>query len=496
MSTRILNARLDDDLAIYRKVLNADEFRALELWILHGFWNFQREWLLESSQLAICCKARQIGTSYTTAGVLVLWGAFHGEMTTVISKGQTEADEVLDKCARHINVLLGLNSKLASTISISKKEIVFASGGRILALPSTGGRSFSGNVFLDEFAYQQHATQVWDNAAPVTTLGNHKMRVVSTPNGVGNEFHQLWEHANGASNNLLPEEVKKIKWATHLIPMSRAIEEGYPVDIAKCWALAKGDPRVFSQFFDCNFLDAVLQYIGTEKIDACKTLHKCIPDDRGLYYAGLDIGREVDNTCLVVVLQTGSKIKPVHIETMPRTDSDGLEAMIDWAFERYNLQRLCIDSTGLGTFPAERIQKKHGDRVPVKHRRNRVECVDFGLKSKEALATNLYTYITDQTLLLPEGDAQLPHFIRRNKIGNEEVGEEKLVNRPGEALQLRKEIASIRRVITPNGNVTYDTPRTKEGHGDRAWALALAAFGCDKVHPMLAALQAGLGINQ
>ncbi len=246
MSAAVALAPPPDPVARYRRTLPAREYAALAAWA-STFYQFQHDWLFDDSRLAICNKSRQIGTSHTTAGVGVLWGAFHGEMTTIISIGDREAVEVLDKCRRHAIVLQKLGSQMASTVRSNANEIVFHSGGRILALPSSGGRSFSGNVFLDEYAYQEHAKKVWDNAAPVTLLGG-KMRVVSTPNGVGNEFQQLWERATKTD-----ESGKRLStWRPHEIPLSIALAQGYPVDISYCWELAKGDPRLFEQMFNCS----------------------------------------------------------------------------------------------------------------------------------------------------------------------------------------------------------------------------------------------------
>ena len=155
-------------LGLYEQALPAHEFAALKAWV-GTFYPFQREWLLETAPHAICNKARQIGLSHTSSAVADLWGVFHGELTTVISIGERESAEVLDKAKKHAQVLQRLGSTMARTVAENATEIRFESGGRVLALPSTGGRSFTGNVFLDEYAYQEHAAKVWDAAAAVTT---------------------------------------------------------------------------------------------------------------------------------------------------------------------------------------------------------------------------------------------------------------------------------------------------------------------------------------
>ncbi len=440
----------------YRETLPKSEAEALAAWA-STFWAFQRGWLFEDADLAICNKSRQIGFSHTTAGVAVRWGAFHGELTTVISEGKVEAKEVLDKSRRHAAVLQSLGSEMARTTRSNSNEIVFASGGRIIALPSTGGRGFSGNVFLDEFSYQEHADEVWENTAPVTLLGG-KMRVSSTPNGVGNEFHGLWDIARNGGQS---RSSKPSRWVPYEVPLEVAITEGYPVDMDKCWDLAKGDPRLFAQMFQCSFLDNEFQYVPTADIDACCTTEPTPPvDPTAEYFAGLDIGREADLTVLLVVRLERGVRRVVHVETMKRTDSDGLEAMVARAFDTYKLKRLCIDSTGLGTFPAERIKNRHSEKADVAYRRPRVEPVPFTPNSKEKLATGMYAAFTSRNVLIPANDAAL-----------------------------RKDIAAIRRMVSASGNVIYDAPRTSEGHADRAWALALALHACGGGgNPLVAAL--------
>lgn len=420
-------------LETYQRVLPAAEFAAFNAW-LSTFYPFQRDWLLEPADYAICNKSRQIGLSHTTSAVGVVWGAFHGELTTIISVGDRESAEVLDKAKKHASVLQQLGSRMAAIGTRNNaSEVSFASGGRILALPSTGGRSFTGNVFLDEFAYQEHAAKVWDAAAAVTMLGG-RLRVVSTPNGMGNDFHSLWKKSAD------PE----FGWKRHEIPIETAIAQGYPVDEKKCWALAKGDPRLYDQLFRCKFLDNELQYIGSDLIEDASTDN--LQTTEGPYFAGLDIGKTVDRTVLYVLRKTGGAYITAHIETHRRTDDKGLDDMVERAFKRFDLRRLALDATGLGAFPAQRMQKRFGI--------SKVEPITFTLQTKEDLATALYTAFINRQVKIP-----------KTRLVGCQASEPEL---------LREDIASLRRIVTAAGNVRYDAPHTDEGHADRAWALALA----------------------
>jgi phage FluMu gp28-like protein len=445
-------------LAAYKSVLPENEWAAMRAW-LHTFYPFQLEWLLDPARFAVCNKSRQIGMSHTTSGVVVLWAAMLGETTTLISIGQREADEVRDKAEKHAKALVALGSRWAQARSHGE-SLKFASGGRIIAVPSSsGGRSFSGNVFLDEFAYLEKPGEIWDAAAAVT-LHDGKFRVGSTPNGVGNDFYNFWNQ---------PKQNKG--WNKHEFPLERAIAEGMRVSLDDCWKMAKGDPRIFDQLFNCKFLDGELQFIATEFIAAASV------DDlytfEGEYFGGLDIGRTVDRTRLVILRKLPEHSdRPGHrvlawVAGCKRTDVEALEALVDWAFAVFKFRRFCVDASGLGSFEAERMQKRHGMLT--------VEPVTFTNPVKEDLATTLYSAFTQRSLSIAKTEQalklpyDLPHeyadFAKRFAV-------------PKAAEEVRTDVASIRREVTSAGNIRYDAPHTDEGHADTAWALALALHAC------------------
>lgn len=437
----------DDDFAwkeyhgAFLALLPQRERRALEAWC-KTFYDFQLAWLFEPEDFAASVKARQIGFSHTTAAATILWAVFLSDTSTVISVGEREAKEVLDKAKQHAALLRDFGSKWATVRGKdAAEEVRFSSGGRVIALPQTsGGRSFSGNVFLDEFAYVQNSKQLWDGALAVTQHG-YKARIASTPNGVGNDFH-----------GLISKPEQHAGWALHEIPIQRAIDAGMRVDLGRCWKMAKGDPRIFDQLFNCKFLDGDLQYIPTELVNRCSV------DDlytwEGDFFAGLDIGRTNDLTALIVVRLVGDTAKLVSLKTCKRTDQDALDALVDGAFQSYGLRRLAVDSTGIGAFPAEAMQKKHGS--------HRVEPVTFTLGSKEDLATTTFQFFKTGQVQIPKTD-DVAHDCET-----------------GGADALRQDVCSIQRIVTPAGNIRYDAPHTDDGHADRAWALALALYATGK----------------
>lgn len=411
-----------------KRALPACEWRAVRSWA-STFYRFQNDWLFEWSRYALFLKARQIGVTHASSAAAVLWGLL-GERTMVISVGEREASEVIECAARHAKALEALGSEWARPLSATRTTLRLASGGRILALPATsGGRSYSGNVILDEFAYHERPEMVWDGAAGAVTHG-FKLRVVSTPNGVGNLFYRLCHDTKTRKG-----------YSIHRSTIDDAIADGLKVDEKHCWALAHGDARVFDQMYRCSFLDNEQQYIPTALVneaivDALGVL------EAGEYYAGLDIGRTADLTVLIVIYKDERGVCwVVHVESRKRTSEDDLDALMALAVESFGCRRVCIDASGLGAFPAERMQKRYG--------RHRVEPLVFTQLVKEDLATTMYSHFAERALRIPASETKL-----------------------------REDICSLRRIVTTAGNIRYDAPHTPEGHADSAWSLALALHGC------------------
>lgn len=437
-----------------QQALPATELLAVTLW-LATFFPYQLDWLLDFTRYALLLKARQIGASHTFGAACALW-AMLGELTTIVSVGQREALEVLTMAERHLTVLAQLGSKWALPADGKDKyrygeELRVASGGRILALPSTsGGRGFSGNIILDEFAYHDHPEKVWDGASAVTMHG-YKLRVLSTPCGVGNLFHQLWT-----------DDESHKGYRLHQVTIDQAMAQGLRVRMEECWKMARGDPRLFDQLFRCSFLDGDEQYIPTSAIKAASRVDTALSS--GETYGGLDIGLTNDLSALLTIRENdeeGGRPWVQEVVTCKRTEWEKQLEMIDQAFERWNWRRLAVDSTGLGAVPAEMLVKRFGGRIiDGKARGGRVEPVFFTPTMKEELATTLYGAFNDKTAYGPTS----------------------IIIPTGE-FDLRQDLYSLKRIVTSAGNVRYDAERTERGHADRAWALALALHARKRPHP-------------
>lgn len=415
--------------------------RALSLWA-QTFPPYQQRWIAETRN-AVAIKARQIGFSFASAGKRVKRGLFERRTQLIVSAREQLAVEVLSTVRRHCLVLADLGIPEAAQFATDNSdEIAWKTGGRVVALPANPdtARGYSGDVFLDEYAYVEQAEGIRDALFPIVSRAGLSIDIASTPNGAQGPFYELVTATPSG-------------WGLHRVTIDDAERDGFPVDRAKLLALCGGDERLFAQWYLCEFLDADLQYIPTRLVDRAKIA--ALPRlDECEIYAGIDVGREHDLT-VVTVLAIGRDGRAYLLDQVScrRTKFTAQRQLFERLRATYRWQRCSIDATGLGSQLAEELVDAWGD--------GEVEALQFTSLSKEDLATRLLRYLREEKFRMRETE---------------------------DTKALAGELISLRRVVQPSGRVTYESPRTAKGHGDRAWSLALALRAAD-----LGAIPRGVG---
>jgi phage FluMu gp28-like protein len=406
---------------------------ALERWIKH-FPAYQRRWIFERSRFAACVKARQIGFSTATAAACVFSGLLERRTQLIVSASQALSDEVLKKVRDHCDVLAAGGLRTANRFRVNKEDRVeWVSGGRVIALPSNPrtARGFSGDVWLDEYAYHLDPVGISDAIRAMAIRGDFRFRAFSTPNGAQGEFYDL-----------IASPPKG--WKVHRVSVDDAIRDGFKVDRDMLFhTVAGADERLFGQWFGCQFLDADLQYFPTAIVDRALEWDGELPSLRGAeFFAGLDVGRDNDLTALTVVSVIDGIAYVVAVMTCKRTEFKAQKALIRDARRLFRWQTLHVDETGIGRQLAEELVEDFGESEVIP--------VAFTNQSKADMATRALRWFRDERVRFPKDD---------------------------EGKALHAESIALRRVVTASGNVTYEIPRTRKGHGDRFWALALALQG-------------------
>lgn len=152
----------------------------------------------EDNRFNVVLACRQSGKSISACAYLLWYALFHSEKTIAIlaNKGAT-AREMLSRITlmlENIPFFLQPGSK-----ALNKGSLEFSNNSRIIAAATSGSsiRGMSVNLlYLDEFAFVERAAEFYTSTYPVVSAGKEtKVIITSTANGIGNQFHKIWEGA-------------------------------------------------------------------------------------------------------------------------------------------------------------------------------------------------------------------------------------------------------------------------------------------------------------
>ena len=147
----------------------------------------------------IILKSRQTGLS-TALQQLINWHVnfYPSVYDLVLSQGDREAKKFIADIQRSYELMPGCLR--AEKMKMNDHELWVSLSGKdvqsgVQALPPTpkAGRGYSPNlVVLDEFAFWKKPEETY-TAISMALSGGGVMVIISTPNGIGNLYHKLWE---------------------------------------------------------------------------------------------------------------------------------------------------------------------------------------------------------------------------------------------------------------------------------------------------------------
>ncbi len=255
-------------------------------------------------------------------------------------------------------------------------------------------------------------------------------------------------------------------WSGHRVDIYDAVAQGLPANIE---LLRSGcdDEETWLQEYCCQFLSDAQNYLSIDLISSCvheeattewadrqmgrwadrgtppaqlptspsarsSTAHLPTSPSAELYL-GVDIGRKRDLTIAWLFEKVGGVLWSRLLLTLKGVTFDEQEKAIFRLLD-LGVRRAGIDASGIGMMLAEHAVQKYGAVV---------EPTTFTAQLKERLAPMVKQAFEERTVRIPD---------------NREV---------------RADINSVKRFVTPAGNVRFDAEHTDRGHADRFWALAM-----------------------
>lgn len=157
------------------------------------------------NRYSLTLKARQIGWS-TLVAAHVLHSAFFfpDREILLISRGEREAADLLAKVKyAYRNLPEWMLARGPKLLTDHQQRMPFDNNSLIQSLPSASDPARGSSAWLivvDEWAFLPNAEEAWASIEPVADVGG-RIIGLSTANGSGNFFHELWIGAETGNNN-------------------------------------------------------------------------------------------------------------------------------------------------------------------------------------------------------------------------------------------------------------------------------------------------------
>ncbi len=369
---------------------------------------------------------------------------------------------------------------------LTSATIRFRHGSRVIAVPGKPEtvRGYSANMVLTEFAFFEDTEATWRAIVPTITSplrgGEKKVRLITTPNGIGNKAHDLWvknyvgeklkvesgkrkggghppppKAMAGREDNLetsafylQPSDLSPV-WSCHFVDIYMAVRGGLGIDVAKLRA-GLDDPDGWAQEFECRFSDTqavLLPYdlmAGCESSEATAVVAPVFWKGRHSFplVLGIDFGRHRDLSVAWSLSQLGETLQTVEVLELDRMSTP---AQVDMLRPRIQqARRVCLDYTGAGIGLGDYLVKEFGEWNEGQHKFGKIELCAFSNAFKVEVFSKLRMAFERRGVRVP-------------------------VNRA-----IREDLHSVNRVTSSNGQVSYRAAHTPDGHADRCTALALA----------------------
>ena len=435
--------------------------------MLRGELGDKRDWLI-----VVISNSKANGAEFGVK-VAAIMDTLRSAESQLDHRGYADSDAIVD------DELQGLE------IRDCAHRIEIKSGGcraRILVLAASPrtARGFSGDLILDEFAFHENASAIWEAAEPIIRANPLFLcRIASTHNGPKTLFNK-WVQTKFFPVVSIPLS-KAWAMSRHdpkapliLISLRTRDENGQPVEVTPDQARAESDNlKAYDQNYELKPSAEAGSLLTWELIGKARRAPQFQPCEgewnsvaiaeiyrsEGDLWLGQDVGRNKDRSVVLVFADTGTAMRCVGIlRFKPQTDyvtqADIMAPLMDAC--RGRIKGYAIDRTGTGQGLVDILHRRYGsvirginfsETVPEEH-------VAPGRKAKTIPVTEVMANCVLRRFL--DGTVEIPADV-----------------------ELEESLHKPERIVTEAGKVLIAAERTKNedgsvDHADHFWAAGLA----------------------
>jgi hypothetical protein len=224
----------------------------------------------------IILKARQMGISEVTAAYAVWLMLFHRDKNILVMASKADTAKNIIRKVKTALKKIPSWLVLADINTDNKLSVELSNGSQIKAIATSedAGRSEALSLLIiDEAAFVPRFGELWTGLYPTVAAGGNVI-ILSTPNGVGNKFHELYVEAERGENEFCPS---KLMWWLHPERVSDLKDDpDRPGFKTSSWyrkeiKSANMGQREVAQELECNFNASGETVIPTDGIEWIKS---------------------------------------------------------------------------------------------------------------------------------------------------------------------------------------------------------------------------------
>lgn len=436
--------------------INAEQEEALINGFFDGIFRYQRIWYDAGQQHRIrdILKSRQIGATWYFAREAFIDALKTGNNQIFLSASK--------KQALQFKSYIKAYAKQTADVDLKGDTILLPNGAELYFLGTNAAtaQSYHGNLYFDEYFWVPKFAEMRKVASAMASQKKYRQTYFSTPTTTASDAYQFWSgksfnrkraKADQAEFDISHENLRTGKLCADR--HWKQIVNIYDAEAGGCDLFDIDDLKFeysveeFEQLFLCQFMDdqsgvfkfSELQLCQVDSYEEWRDFKPFLarPFGNREVWLGYDPAFTGDRAALAIVAPPrvdGGDVRVLHKETFHGLEYEQQAEKIRHYCQSYNVSRVTIDKTGMGSGVYQQVKKFFPQAVGL----------DYNVDLKNEMVLKTLNLIQKRRLKYDLGDKDIT-----------------------------TSFMTIKRQATRSGRqITYVSDRSAESsHGDLAWAI-------------------------
>ena len=454
LNPKLANRNKGDRKKTEPNAIDQEQEESLINGFLDGMFNYQRIWhKAKEHRIRNILKSRQIGATYYFAHEAFIDALTTGHNQIFLSASKKQALQFRSYIVNY--------AKQTADVDLKGETIKLPNGAELIFLGtnSATAQSYHGNLYFDEVFWVPKFDVMRKVASGMAAQKMYRQTYFSTPTTIahpayaffsGKAFNKNRAKADKVEIDISHENLKSGKLCAdrqwkQIVSIYDAMEGGcnlFNIDDL----IAENSREEFEQLFLCQFADdnsSAFKFSDLQlcQVDSLEEWHDYKPFYQRPFgnrevWLGYDPAFTGDRAALVIVAPPkveGGDYRVLHKQTFHGMDYETQASRIKQFCDDYNVTRIVIDKTGMGSGVYQEVRKFY----PM------AQGLEYNADLKNEMVLKTQNLIQKRRLKFDSGDNDIV-----------------------------SSFMTVKKRITGTGKITYVSDRSEDAsHGDLSWAI-------------------------